>query len=199
MLTPSVISVDSLTKSFGSIKAIDDISFNIKKNSVVGFLGPNGAGKTTTMRILTCFLAPDSGDITIRGYNALEEPEKVKKIIGYLPENNPLYVNMTVEDYLTFIAKIKGVRDIKSALEEQSRVCGLKDVIKREISTLSKGYKQRVGLAQALISDPEILILDEPTAGLDPSQIVEIRNLIKEVGKEKTVLLCSPDDCLSAL
>ncbi len=185
------IQVNNLTKAYGPQLAVDDISFEVKTGEIVGFLGPNGAGKTTTMKIITCFMAPTQGEVLIGGNSIYEAPEKIKKHIGYLPENNPLYLDMPVMEYLAFVAQMQGVS--KEALPARMRSivgrCGLNREKHKKIGELSKGYRQRVGLAQALIHDPEILILDEPTTGLDPNQIVEIRNLIKEIGTEKTVIL----------
>ncbi len=185
------IIIENLTKKYGPQKAVDDISFHVKTGEVVGFLGPNGAGKTTTMKILTGLIAPNKGEARIGNYSVREDAEKVKKLIGYLPENNPLYLEMPVIDYLQFAAEIQGVpqNKIKLRIQEMVRTCGLKAEKHKKIGELSKGYRQRVGLAQAMIHDPQVLILDEPTTGLDPNQIVEIRKLIKEIGKEKTVIL----------
>jgi ABC-2 type transport system ATP-binding protein len=187
------IVVENLTKKYGDQKAVDDISFDVKPGEVVGFLGPNGAGKSTTMRIITCFMAPTDGAVTVEGFKANEHPEEIKKRIGYLPENNPLYTDMAIIDYLKFCAEIQGVEksDVNTRVHEMVDLCGLNLERHKKINELSKGYKQRVGLAQAMIHDPEVLIFDEPTAGLDPNQIVEIRNLIKKLGKEKTVILSS--------
>ncbi len=185
------IVIKNLTKKYGLQKAVDDISFNIKSGEVLGFLGPNGAGKTTTMRIITCFMAPTSGDVLLNGKSIFENPESFKLKIGYLPENNPLYQDMFIIDYLKFIAEIQKVpkEKISSRILEIIDYTGLGVERHKKIGELSKGYRQRVGLAQALIHDPEILILDEPTSGLDPNQIVEIRELIKNLGREKTILL----------
>jgi len=185
------ISVKNLTKKYHTQRAVDNISFEVKTGEVLGFLGPNGAGKTTTMKIITGFMAPTDGDVTINGISVLEEPEKVKQLIGYLPESNPLYQDMPVLEYLEFIAELQNVpkEKIKDQIAKMVKVCGLNVEKHKKINELSKGYKQRVGLAQALIHEPEILILDEPTTGLDPNQIVEIRNLIREIGREKTVIL----------
>ncbi|MCP5062768.1 MAG: ATP-binding cassette domain-containing protein [Ignavibacteriae bacterium] len=185
------ISVKNLTKKYQTQRAVDDISFEVKTGEVLGFLGPNGAGKTTTMKIITGFMAPSDGDAKINGVSVLENPEIVKKSIGYLPESNPLYYDMPVLEYLEFVAELQNVpkAKIQDRIVEMVRVCGLNIEKHKKINELSKGYRQRVGLAQALIHDPEILILDEPTTGLDPNQIVEIRNLIREVGKKKTVIL----------
>jgi ABC-2 type transport system ATP-binding protein len=187
------IVVENLTKKYGDQKAVDDISFEVISGEVVGFLGPNGAGKSTTMRILTCYMAPTDGNISVAGYQANKDPEEIKKRIGYLPENNPLYTDMAIIDYLKFCAEIQGISrgEVNGRIREMIDVCGLNLERHKKISELSKGYRQRVGLAQAMIHDPEILILDEPTSGLDPNQIVEIRKLIKELGKEKTVILSS--------
>lgn len=187
------ISVQNLTKTYGIQKAVDDITFEVKTGEVVGFLGPNGAGKSTTMRIITCYLAATHGDVILDGISVREDPDNVKKKIGYLPENNPLYYEMAVIDYLKFCAEIQGVKNtlIEERIKEMVRKCGLEEEKHKKIQELSKGYKQRVGLAQAMIHDPDVLILDEPTSGLDPNQIVEIRNLIKKLGKEKTVILSS--------
>ncbi|PID59875.1 MAG: gliding motility-associated ABC transporter ATP-binding subunit GldA [Ignavibacteriae bacterium] len=185
------ISVTNLTKKYQSQKAVDNISFEVKTGEVLGFLGPNGAGKTTTMKILTGFMAPSGGDAKVNGISVLEEPEKVKPFIGYLPESNPLYHDMPVLEYLKFVAELQNVpaSKIDERIVQMVKVCGLNIEKHKKISELSKGYKQRVGLAQALIHDPKILILDEPTTGLDPNQIVEIRNLIRKIGREKTVVL----------
>lgn len=186
-----MISVKNLTKYYGDFQALKGISFDIKSGEIVGILGPNGAGKSTTLRILTCYFNPTSGDAIIDGKSILGEENNVKKIIGYLPESAPLYNDMCVFDYLVYMADIQELE--RSKLNERLHyvvnVCGLKEVISKPIGELSKGYKQRVGLAGAIIHDPKILILDEPTNGLDPNQIVEIRELIKELGKEKTVLV----------
>ena len=187
------VSVENLTKSYGFQKAVDDISFKVNTGEIVGFLGPNGAGKTTTMKIITCFMGPNDGDVKVGGISVRNNPEEVKKRIGYLPETNPLYKEMPVIDYLHFVAEIQGVpaSKIRDRIFEMVSVCGLKGEKYKKINELSKGYQQRVGLAQALIHDPEVLILDEPTSGLDPNQIVEIRELIKKIGREKTVILSS--------
>ncbi len=185
------IVVKNVTKKYGSQRAVDNISFEVKTGEILGFLGPNGAGKTTTMKIITCFMAPSDGDVLVDGISILDDPDAVKKKIGYLPENNPLYNDMQVLDYLEFVAELNGVpkEKIPERIAEMVKVCGLNDEKHKMIGELSKGYRQRVGLAQAMIHDPEILILDEPTTGLDPNQIVEIRKLIRELGKEKTVIL----------
>lgn len=187
------IVVRNLSKRYGVQKAVDDISFEVKTGEILGFLGPNGAGKTTTMKIITSYLAPSSGTIQIGKHSVLNEPEQVKKFIGYLPETNPLYEEMGVINYLLFCAEIQGINrnESKNQVQRMVHVCGLDAEKHKKISELSKGYRQRVGLAQALIHDPQVLILDEPTTGLDPNQIVEIRELIKKIGKEKTVILSS--------
>jgi ABC-2 type transport system ATP-binding protein len=186
-----MIEVKNLSKYYGSITAINDISFNISQGDIIGFLGPNGAGKTTTMKILTCFMRPTKGSVKIGGYDIYDAPIEVKKLIGYLPESNPLYYDMKVINYLKYICKLKELsdKDLNKQIDSVIDKCGLEEVFNRKIGNLSKGYKQRVGLAQAIISDPPILILDEPTSGLDPNQIIEIRELIKDLGKEKTVIL----------
>lgn len=190
---PMSITVTHLTKTYGEQKAVDDISFEVKTGEVVGFLGPNGAGKSTTMKMITCYMAPTNGSISLHQFNADENPEEIKKRIGYLPENNPLYTDMAIIDYLRFAAEIQDVpkEKINERIAKMIDLCGLSRERHKKISELSKGYRQRVGLAQAMIHDPEVLILDEPTTGLDPNQIVEIRKLIKELGKEKTVILSS--------
>jgi len=184
------IRVDNLTKRYGNQNAIDHISFEVKSGEILGFLGPNGAGKTTTMKIITCFMAPSEGDVRMGDYSVLTDAEMLKKRIGYLPENNPLYLDMPVIEYLQFSAAIQGVpkEQVKGRIKEMVRLCGLDKEKHKNIGELSKGYRQRVGLAQAMIHNPDVLILDEPTTGLDPNQIVEIRELIREMGKEKTVI-----------
>jgi ABC-2 type transport system ATP-binding protein len=187
----SVIEVEHLSKVYNGRKAIDDVSFNVDKGDVLGFLGPNGAGKTTTMRSLTCYMPSTEGTARIAGYDVFEESLEVRKRIGYLPENPPLYPEMSVESYLGFVAKIKGTPSIqyKIQIEKVVEECNIGDVRKRIVRKLSKGYKQRVGLAQALLNDPEVLILDEPTIGLDPKQIHEVRSLIKNLASTRTVIL----------
>lgn len=187
------IIVDQITKMYGTQKAVDNLSFTVKTGEVLGFLGPNGAGKSTTMKAITCYLYPNEGDIRVGGISVKEHPDEVKKHIGYLPENNPLYVDMPVIDYLMFSAELQGVDKMKipERIAEMIRVCGIKSEKHKKIRELSKGYRQRVGLAQAMIHDPEVLILDEPTTGLDPNQIVEIRELIRKIGQKKTVILSS--------
>lgn len=185
------IILENLTKKYGYQKAVDQISFHVKTGEVLGFLGPNGAGKTTTMKILAGLIAPNEGDARIGNFSVKENPDEIRKLIGYLPENNPLYTEMPVIDYLEFSGAIQGIPKgkIQERIREMIRTCGLNAEKHKKIGELSKGYRQRVGLAQAMIHDPKILILDEPTTGLDPNQIVEIRRLIKELGKEKTVIL----------
>lgn len=186
-----MIKVQNLCKSYGDFQALKGVSFTVKKGEILGFLGPNGAGKTTTMRILTCFFPATSGKATIAGYDVFEEPEEVKKRIGYLPENVPLYLDMTVTDYLTFVAGIKGVKssNVKKRVNTVMEECVLTHMSHKLVGELSKGYRQRVGIAQALVNEPEVLILDEPTVGLDPKQIIEIRKLIKGLAGERTVIL----------
>lgn len=187
------IVVENLSKEYGQQKAVNDISFEIKTGEIVGFLGPNGAGKSTTMKMITCYLSPTHGNVTLDGYSILTSPEEVKKKIGYLPEHNPLYTEMAIIEYLKFCAEIQGVdkNQIPLRVKDMIELCGLTPERHKRIGELSKGYRQRVGLAQAMIHDPEVLILDEPTTGLDPNQIIEIRKLIKKLGKEKTVILSS--------
>jgi len=183
------IKITGLTKEYGEQKAVNNISFEIKKGEIVGFLGPNGAGKSTTMKILTCYIPQTAGVAEVCGINTLDDPIGVKSKIGYLPESNPLYYDMHVKEYLHFMADIHKLKNKKEKVAQMIEAVGLTREQKKKIGSLSKGYKQRVGLAQAMIHDPEVLILDEPTSGLDPNQLVEIRNLIKNFGKEKTVLL----------
>jgi ABC-2 type transport system ATP-binding protein len=185
------ISISNLTKIYGHQKAVDDISFEVGNNEIVGFLGPNGAGKSTTMKIITGYLAADSGIVLVNGMNVNTNPLDAKKQIGYLPEGNPLYYEMYVREYLEFIAGIHHLKGAKARIEEVIDLTGLRIESDKKTGQLSKGYKQRVGLAAALLHDPKVLILDEPTTGLDPNQIVEIRQLIKELGKNKTVLFSS--------
>jgi ABC-2 type transport system ATP-binding protein len=185
------IQVTNLTKKFSENIAVNDISFNVQSGEVLGFLGPNGAGKTTTMKIITCYLPPTGGKVLVDGIDTQSDSFAIRKKIGYLPEQNPLYLDMSVIDFLTFTAELQAME--KNKIQERVKlmlhICGLMNERNRDIGELSKGFRQRVGLAQAMIHDPEILILDEPTSGLDPNQIVEIRNLIKELGKQKTVIL----------
>jgi ABC-2 type transport system ATP-binding protein len=182
--------VNHLSKVYGAQKAVDDISFSIDQGEIVGFLGPNGAGKSTTMKIATGYIPPTSGSVNVSGFDVVEQPMQVKKIIGYLPEHNPLYLDMFVHEYLSFIGKVYGIphRQLKPRIGEVIAMCGLTLEQNKIIGSLSKGYRQRVGLAQALIHNPEVLILDEPTSGLDPNQIFEIRKLIKEISRDKTVI-----------
>jgi len=186
-----MIEVKNLTKYYGDLCAVNDISFEIKKGEILGLLGPNGAGKTTTLRILTCFLNPTTGTIKVKEFDILENPQNIKGVMGYLPENAPLYPDMLVYDYLGYIADIRQLvkGDKISRIDHLADICAIKEVMHKPIGELSRGYKQRVGLAQAMMGDPEILVLDEPTSGLDPNQIVEIRGIIKEIGKKKTVVL----------
>lgn len=186
-----MIKVQGLTKRYARKVAVDNISFEVEKGQIVGFLGPNGAGKTTTMRVLTCFLPPTSGTASVAGFDVLEQPMEVKRRIGYLPETPPLYPEMEVHEYLEFVGRIKGVanQDLARRVNEVSEKCAVTDVRKTLIGKLSKGYRQRVGLAQAIIHNPDVLILDEPTAGLDPHQIIETRDLIKGLAGEHTIIL----------
>jgi ABC-2 type transport system ATP-binding protein len=186
-----MIKVDGLSKRYARTTAVDNISFEVKKGEIVGFLGPNGAGKTTTMRVLTCFLPPSSGSANVAGFDVVEQPMEVKRRIGYLPETPPLYPEMEVREYLTFVGKLKGLPpgDIKRRVQEVSERCAVADVSEKLISKLSKGYRQRVGLAQAIIHNPDVLILDEPTSGLDPKQILDTRSLIKSLAGDHTIIL----------
>ena len=187
-----MIEVQGLTKRYGSKVAVDDISFTVNKGEILGFLGPNGAGKSTTMNILTGYLSSNIGSVKIGEYDILEDPMKAKAKIGYLPENPPLYMDMTVKEYLDFVYDLKKVKiPRKRHIDEICGIVKITDVYNRIIKNLSKGYKQRVGLAQALVGNPEVLILDEPTVGLDPKQIIDIRKLIKDLGKKHTVILSS--------
>jgi len=183
------IQVNHLSKRYGSQWAVNDLSFEIPTGEIVGFLGPNGAGKSTTMKILTGYIPASSGDAVVCGFNLNTDSLSVRKCVGYLPEHNPLYLDMYVTEYLQFSAGMAGVSQIKSAVEKAIDLTQLSPERNKKIGQLSKGYRQRVGLAQALIHDPEVLILDEPTSGLDPNQVVEMRNVIKNLGKNKTVLL----------
>ncbi len=186
-----MIKVEGLTKRYARKVAVDNISFEVQKGQIVGFLGPNGAGKTTTMRVLTCFLPPTSGTANVAGFDVQDQPMEVKKRIGYLPETPPVYPEMEVHEYLEFVGRIKGVaaNDLTRRVNEVAEKCAVADVRKTLIGKLSKGYKQRVGLAQAIIHNPDVLILDEPTAGLDPHQIIETRELIKGLAGEHTIIL----------
>jgi len=188
-----MIELQNLVKDYGSLRAVDNISFSVKEGEILGFLGPNGAGKSTTLKMITCFLTPTDGNIMVNNLNVYENSKEIRKLIGYLPEHNPLYLEMTVYDYLQFVAEIREIKqsDFKKVLTRTIKKCGLSEVISRPIKQLSKGYRQRVGIAQAILHDPKILILDEPTSGLDPNQIIEIRDLIKELGREKTLIMSS--------
>ena len=188
-----MITVKNVTKKYGKFKAVDNISFEIKDGEIIGLLGPNGAGKSTTMNILTGFIEPTQGEVIINGYNISKKPKKAKKCIGYMPEGVPLYKDMTVKEFITYMAELRGVKKekIKESVDQVIRDTWLDNVRKVLIKNLSKGYKQRVSLAGALVGDPEILILDEPTVGLDPKQIIEIRNLIRKLGKNHTLIISS--------
>ncbi len=188
-----MISVEHLTKCYGDFKAVDDLSFEIGEGHVYGFLGPNGAGKSTTMNIMTGCLSATAGRVRIDGYDIFDEPEKAKKLIGYLPEHPPLYMNETPLEYLSFVGEAKGLKgtELKKQIDEVIALTKIEGMKHRRISALSKGYKQRVGIAQALLGGPKVIILDEPTVGLDPIQIIEIRDLIKELGKKRTVIFSS--------
>ena len=185
------IVVENLLKQYGEQKAVNKISFNIQKGEIVGFLGPNGAGKSTTMKMITGYLTPDAGKASVCGMDVVAHPIEIKKKIGYLPESNALYYDMYVKEYLSFIAGVHQIENLKSQIDNIIELTGLTIEQKKKIGQLSKGYKQRVGLAAALIHSPEVLILDEPTSGLDPNQIIEIRNLIKQQSVNKTVLFSS--------
>jgi ABC-2 type transport system ATP-binding protein len=186
-----VISVEGLTKRYDDTLAVDGISFQVEQGEILGFLGPNGAGKTTTMKIVTCYMPPTSGDVVIDGQSVLEHSLEIRRRLGYLPEHTPLYDFMPVLDYLEFVAEMRGLElsARPRRIREMVEVCGLGEVLTRDIGELSKGFRQRVGLAQALIHDPDLVILDEPTSGLDPNQIAEIRSLIQEIGQQKTLIL----------
>ena len=188
-----MIKLENLVKDYGSLRAVDNINFTINDGEILGFLGPNGAGKSTTLKMITCYLTPTDGNIKINHMNVYDDSKEIRKMIGYLPEHNPLYLEMTVYDYLKFVAEVReiGEDDFKKVLTTTIKKCGLNEVIARPIKQLSKGFRQRVGIAQAIIHNPKILILDEPTSGLDPNQIVEIRDLIKELGREKTLIISS--------
>ena len=184
------IQVSNITKNYGGQLALNDVSFTIKPGEIVGLLGPNGAGKSTMMKILTCFIPPSSGKASVYGFDIHEQSLEVRKKVGYLPENNPLYSDMYIKEYLEFVAGIHELgKNTKKRVSEMIEMTGLGHEQKKKIGALSKGYRQRVGLAQALIHNPDVLILDEPTSGLDPNQLVEIRNLIAEIGRQKTVML----------
>lgn len=184
------ITVSNISKQYGTQLALDRVSFTIKPGEIVGLLGPNGAGKSTMMKIITCFIPPTSGEVSVHGFNIREQSLEVRKKVGYLPENNPLYTDMYIREYLEFVAGIHQLgKNATKRVSEMMEMTGLMPEKGKKIGALSKGYRQRVGLAQAMIHDPEVLILDEPTSGLDPNQLVEIRNLIAGIGKEKTVML----------
>jgi ABC-2 type transport system ATP-binding protein len=185
------IEVNGIVKTYGSQKAVNAISFSAQKGGVIGFLGPNGAGKSTTMKMITGYLLPDTGTIQVCGIDVQKDPVAAKRKIGYLPEANPLYYDMYVKEYLSFIGGVHQLDQVSKAVDRAIQLTGLGTEVHKKTGQLSKGYKQRVGLAAALIHDPEVLILDEPTSGLDPNQIIEIRNVIKEQGKEKTILFSS--------
>jgi len=183
------ISVKNITKIYGEQKALDNVNFEVKTGEVIGFLGPNGAGKSTMMKILTCYLPASAGTASVNGYDVAGSPQEVKRSVGYLPESNPLYFDMYVREYLEYAAGVYGAPNARKRADEMIGITGLSPERHKKIGALSKGYKQRVGLAQAMIHNPSVLILDEPTSGLDPNQLVDIRNLITELGKEKTVML----------
>jgi ABC-2 type transport system ATP-binding protein len=185
------LEVNRLTKTYGSQKALDEVSFVAEKGEVLGFLGPNGAGKSTTMKIATGFILPDQGDVLVNGLSVLQNPKEVSRLVGYLPEHNPLYQDMYIREFLDFIGGLYGLKGniLKNRIEELIPLCGLEVEAHKKISQLSKGYRQRVGLAKALIHDPEVIILDEPTTGLDPNQLVEIRKLVKNISANKTLIL----------
>lgn len=184
-----MITVQNLTRDYGDFRAVNNISFTVNQGEITGLLGPNGAGKTTTLRMLTCYLRPTEGSITINGVDAAADTLAVRRLMGYLPEAAPVYNDMIVFDYLRYAADMRGIANIAERIDAVAAQCGIVDVMHKSVNELSKGYRQRVGLAQAIIHDPEILILDEPTSGLDPNQIIEIRRLIREIGKRKTVIL----------
>lgn len=186
-----MIKVDKITKRFGSIVAVDGIEFEVKQGEVLGFLGPNGAGKSTTMKIVTCFLEPDSGTAQVAGFDILKNPVEVRQRIGYVPENAPLYGDLTVESFLRFVGDVRGMKGAKfrDAMERVVHECALEGVVHQTVETLSKGYKRRVGLAQALLHDPDVLILDEPTDGLDPNQKHHVREMIARMGSEKCIVI----------
>ncbi|HDR04214.1 MAG TPA: ATP-binding cassette domain-containing protein [Candidatus Marinimicrobia bacterium] len=186
-----MITIENLTKYYGTVRAVDNISLQVRDGEILGFLGPNGAGKSTTLKILTTYLSPTSGTIRVNDYNIFDHSKEIREMIGYLPELNPLYDDLRVYDFLQFVAQSRQIdqKKFRSRLAELIELCGLKGVIHKNINELSKGYKQRVGLAQAIFHDPQILILDEPTTGLDPNQIMEIRELIRNLGREKTVII----------
>ena len=186
-----MINVQNLTKKYNETKALDKVNFEVRDGEVLGFLGPNGAGKSTAMKIITGFIAPTKGTVKVDDLDVVDNSFKIREKIGYLPETNPLYTDMKVHEYLGFVAQARQIPkdDRKKAIKRMIEVCGLSDMIHKQIDELSKGYRQRVGLAQAMIHDPDILVMDEPTSGLDPNQIVEIRDLIKKIGEKKTIIL----------
>lgn len=188
-----MIELQNLVKDYGSLRAVNQINFTINEGEILGFLGPNGAGKSTTLKMITCYLTPTAGNIQIDNLNVFENSKEIRELIGYLPEHNSLYTEMSVYDYLKFVAEVRGItgEKFRQALRSTIQKCGLTSVISKTISTLSKGFRQRVGIAQAIIHDPKIIVLDEPTNGLDPNQILEIRQLIKDLGKEKTLIISS--------
>ncbi len=183
------IVVSHITKNYGQQKALNDVSFSIKSGEIVGFLGPNGAGKSTLMKIICCYLPPTDGSVKVSNLDVMEQSMEVRKKVGYLPEHNPLYLDMYVKEYLEFVGRFYKVKNLSARVKEMVEVTGLTIEQNKKIGQLSKGYRQRVGLAQAIIHDPQVLILDEPTTGLDPNQLIEIRALIKQLGKDKTVML----------
>ena len=184
-----MIEISHITKIYGQQKALDDVSFNVEAGEIVGLLGPNGAGKSTLMKIITCFIPPTEGEVKVCGHDIYDDSMAVRRCIGYLPEQNPLYLDMYVREFLRFVAGVYGLKEKDDRVEEMIKRVGLLPEANKKIGQLSKGYRQRVGLAQALIHDPQVLILDEPTTGLDPNQLEEIRHLIRSVGKQKIVLL----------
>jgi len=186
-----MITIDRLTKHYGDFCAVDNISLEISKGEILGLLGPNGAGKSTTLRILTCYMQPTAGTVRIKDFDVRTDAINIKRLIGYLPESAPIYPDMLVYEYLQYVAAMRGLSAERQEerIREMAELCGLRDVMHKAVNELSKGYKQRVGLAHAMMGDPEILVLDEPTSGLDPNQIVEIRDIIRAIGKEKTVIL----------
>ncbi len=188
-----MIEVSNVVKDYGTLRAVDSISFSVNEGEIVGFLGPNGAGKSTTLKMLTDYLKPTAGKIEINGLDMAKDSLKIREWIGYLPEHNPLYEDLTAYDYLKFVANIRNIsdKDFNSRIERVIEECGIKNVITQKIGTLSKGYRQRVGLAQAILHDPKVIIMDEPTTGLDPNQILEIREVIRRLGEKKTVILSS--------
>ena len=188
-----MIDVQNLTKFYGHVPGIQDVSFKVESGEIVGFLGPNGAGKSTTMRILTCYMPATSGTAVVSGFDVFDSPLEVRRCLGYLPENVPIYLDLTVRDYLNFVGDLKGIprKKKKDQIDKVLPLCGIKEVMDRITGNLSKGYRQRVGLAQALLNDPEVLILDEPTTGLDPRQIIEMRDLIRDLAGNRTIILCT--------